>query len=62
MVETDLGGARAGGKGLEMRELGGPVLLGAPVVVRITKEAEGREVTGPSSCRALEAKLNSDDI
>lgn len=47
-METDLGGARAGGKGLEMRELGGPVLLGAPVrVVRMIKEAEGRRSLVP---------------
>jgi len=48
VVETDLGGARAGEKGLEMREPGGPVLLGAPVrVERMIKEAEGRRSVVP---------------
>ena len=48
MVETDLGGARAGEKGLEMREPGGPVLLGAPErVERMIKEAEGRRSLVP---------------
>ena len=48
MVETDLGGARAVEKGLEMREPGGRAPLGAPVrVVGMTEEAERRRSLVP---------------